>query len=168
VASRGLGGPGGAGAGHGRSQALGMGWAGLGMDGQAWDGLGKRSAAPAAPILPHAAWHHACMRMHVHSSMHSNPPPPTPTPTGAASASSASTGLPNWPPLPSCSWSTSSSGQVRARSAVLEGARCMGLRHRAQPHRCMQGMCMLTTHQHILHPPLAGEEGGHGWLGRPA
>ena len=55
VASRGLGGPGGAGAGHGRSQALGMGWAGLGMDGQAWDGLGKRSAAPAAPILPHAA-----------------------------------------------------------------------------------------------------------------
>jgi hypothetical protein len=45
---------------------------------------------------------------------------------------------------------------------------CMGLRHWAQPHRCMQGMCMLTTHQHILHPPLAGEEGGHGWLGRPA
>ena len=80
VASRGLGGSTmtrrafrGAGAGHGRSQALGMGWAGLGMDGQAWDGLGKRSAAPAAPILPHAAWHHACMRMHVHSSMHSNP-----------------------------------------------------------------------------------------------
>jgi hypothetical protein len=91
-----------------------------GWAGQAWDGLGKRSAAPAAPILPHAAWHHACM--HACAQLHALQPPPTPTtPTGAASASSASTGLPNWPLLPCCSWSISSSGQVRERSAVLRG-----------------------------------------------
>jgi hypothetical protein len=175
VASRGLGGPTmtrrafrGAGAGHGRSQALGMGWAGLGMDGQAWDGLGKRSAAPAAPILPHAAWHHACMRMHVHSSMHSNPPPPTPTPTGAASASSASTGLPNWPLLPSCSWSTSSSGQVRARSAVLRGARCMhGVEALGTATQVHAGD--VYAYHPSTHPtPSTCRRGGGPWMARQA
>ena len=139
-----------------------------GWDGQAWDGLGKRSAAPAAPILPHAAWHHACMRMHVHSSMHSNPPPPTPTPTGAASASSASTGLPNWPLLPSCSWSTSSSGQVRARSAVLRGARCMhGVEALGTATQVHAGD--VYAYHPSTHPtPSTCRRGGGPWMARQA